>query len=249
MPPHSLTIIMPAYNEEKTVVASIASALKELQALQDILSDYEIIVVNDGSDDDTAQWVLEHYSDNPRVKLLSKDKNRGKGAAVAEGIADARHSYTLIQDADLEYSPKDYRRLLSPVLNHGADVVYGSRFKGEEARVLYFWHFMGNRFLTFLSNMFSNLNLTDMETCYKLVRTEIFQGMVLESKRFGIEPEITAKIAKIPGIKIYEVAINYHGRTYADGKKIDWKDGVCAIFHIIRFNLFRNSKNSFKEKK
>ena len=249
MEKHSLSIVMPAYNEEKTVVASIASAIKELQALNDILSAYEIIVVDDGSSDKTKQLVSEHYGDHPHVKLLSNEKNRGKGASVAEGVAHARHSYTLIQDADLEYSPKDYRRLLGPVLNHGADVVYGSRFKGEEARVLYFWHFVGNKFLTFLSNMFSNLNLTDMETCYKLLRTELFQNLVLESRRFGIEPEITAKIAKIPRVKIYEVAINYHGRTYADGKKIDWKDGICAIFHIIRFNLFRNSKNIFQDKK
>ena len=246
---NSLTVVMPAWNEEKTVVASIALALKELQALNDILSAYEVIVVDDGSGDKTGQLVSEHYGGHPRVKLISKEKNRGKGASVAEGVNHARYSYTLIQDADLEYSPKDYRRLLSPVLNHGADVVYGSRFKGEEARVLYFWHFMGNKFLTFLSNMFSNLNLTDMETCYKLIRTDIFQNLVLESKRFGIEPEITAKIAKIPRVKIYEVAINYHGRTYDEGKKIGWKDGISAIFHILRFNLFRNSKNSFKEMK
>ena len=236
---------MPTYNEEKTVVASIGSALEELRALE-VLSEYEVIVVNDGSDDKTAGLVSEHYGDNPRVKFISKEENRGKGAAVAEGVAHARCSHTLIQDADLEYSPNDYGRLLGPVLNHDADAVYGSRFKGEEARVLYFWHFMGNRFLTFLSNMFSNLNLTDMETCYKLVRTEIFRDMVLESRRFGIEPEITAKLAKIPGIKIYEVAISYHGRTYAEGKKVGWKDGISAIFHVLRFNLFRNRKNSFK---
>ena len=225
------------------------SVLEECDGMKNVLSDYEIVVIDDDSEDKTGTLIREHFQEHPRVRILSNESNCGKGFCIAKGVAHARYSYILIQDADLEYSPRDYRKLLGPVFGHDADVVYGSRFKGEEARVLYFWHFMGNKFLTFLSNMLSNLNLTDMETCYKLVRTSIFRNLVLESKRFGIKPEITAKIAKIPHVKIYEVPISYHGRTYADGKKICWKDGVAAIFHIVRFNLFRNSKNSFKKSK
>ena len=243
----SLSIIIPCYNEEKTVVASINSVVRECNAMQDVLSAYEIIVVDDGSVDESGRLIRRHFQDELCIKIFSKERNEGKGSCIAKGAVHAQYSYTLIQDADLEYSPKDYRKLIGPVILHDADAVYGSRFKGEQARVLYFWHFMGNKFLTFLSNMLSNLNLTDMETCYKLVRTSIFQNIILESKRFGVEPEITAKIAKIPDIKIYEVPINYHGRTYLDGKKICWKDGVAAIFHIVKFNLLRNVKNSFRK--
>ena len=245
----SLSVVMPAYNEEETVVVSINSVLKECSAMSDVLSAYEVIVIDDGSKDGTERLIRDHFQKHSHVRIFSKKRNEGKGACIAEGAGHARYFYTLIQDADLEYSPRDYRKLINPVLTHNADVVYGSRFKGEEARVLYFWHFMGNKFLTFLSNMFSNLNLTDMETCYKLIRTSIFQNLVLESKRFGIEPEITAKVAKISHIKIYEVPVNYHGRTYVEGKKICWKDGVAAIFHIIKFNLLRSKKNSFRKLK
>lgn len=234
-----LSIIIPVYNEEKTIHL-ILDKVRKVTLPQNI--EKEIIIVNDCSTDATTQAIQnyrESHSDFP-ICFVEHEKNKGKGAALHTGIAKATGDYTIIQDADLEYDPNEYAILLQPVLDGFADVVYGSRFMGGNAhRVLFFWHTIGNRFLTFLSNMFTNLNLTDMETCYKLFNTQLLQTLKLKENRFGFEPEVTAKIARIPKIRIYEVGISYYGRTYDEGKKINWKDGFQAIFCILKYGLLR----------
>ncbi|MGC9470208.1 MAG: glycosyltransferase family 2 protein [Bacteroidales bacterium] len=237
-----LSVIVPAYNEETTIQPLLEKVLSSNPGLE-----MEIIVVNDGSADETGNIVEDYVSEHPEapVRLISHTANRGKGAALHTGIAQACGEYLIVQDADLEYDPGEYDLLLKPVKDGVADVVYGSRFMGSKPhRILFFWHTIGNRFLTFLSNAFTNLNLTDMETCYKLFRTEIIQKLDLREKKFGFEPEVTAKVARVPGIRIYEVGISYYGRTYADGKKISWKDGFRAIYCILKYNIF--SRKAFR---
>lgn len=233
-----LSVIIPVYNEEKTVSKVIDEVLSS-----DVVG--EVIVIDDASGDNSV-GLLECYSGNSKVKLLRQEKNKGKGAAIRRGIEEASYPLVIIQDADLEYSPKDYPDIIAPILSGKADVVYGSRFQGGPGRVLYFKHQLGNKLITFLSNLFSDLNFTDIETCYKAFRREVIQNIILESDRFGIEVEITAKLAKAKILRIYEVPISYNGRTYADGKKITWKDGVAALWHVIKFNLFRTPSSYFK---
>jgi glycosyltransferase involved in cell wall biosynthesis len=233
-----LSIIIPAYNEAGTIDLILDRVL-EVKLLNDIQK--EIILVDDCSTDETEAVLLKYISDNSHsdIRLLKHPVNKGKGAAIHTGIEKASGDYLIIQDADLEYDPEEYNLLLKPVIRGMADVVYGSRFLGGNShRILFFWHSIGNKFLTTLSNVFTNLNLTDMETGYKLFRTSILQEVKLREKRFGFEPEVTARIARIPGIRVYEVGISYYGRTYAEGKKINWKDGVRAIYCIFKYNLF-----------
>jgi len=225
-----LSIVIPVYNEKNTV----KNVIRRVQEV-DAGMEKEIIIVDDGSNDGT-QEILKNMN-QPNVKVVFHSKNQGKGAALHTGFAKAQGDIILIQDADLEYDPKEYTRLLEPILDGRADAVYGSRFLGGPHRVLFFWHYIGNKFLTTLSNMLSNLNLSDMETCYKVFKKEILDRITLKSKRFGFEPEITIKLAKQKA-RIYEVPISYSGRDYSEGKKIGWKDGLAAIFHIIRFKFF-----------
>tara|TARA_R110002073_G_scaffold123234_2_gene266820 strand:+ start:1276 stop:1995 length:720 start_codon:yes stop_codon:yes gene_type:complete len=235
----TLSIIIPAYNEELTI-HKILNKVKEVTLLSEIKK--EIIIVNDCSSDNTRASIEKYISSNEEldIQYFEHEVNKGKGAALHTGISKATGEYLIIQDADLEYDPNEYNDLLKPVLSGDADVVYGSRFKGSKPhRILFFWHTLGNKFLTFLSNMFTNLNLSDMETCYKMFNTKIIQGIKLKEKRFGFEPEVTAKISKIKGIRIYEVGISYYGRTYEDGKKIGWKDGVRAIYCIVKYFFIR----------
>jgi len=221
---------MPAFNEEKTLAEVVHAVLA-----QPLVA--ELIVVDDASRDGTWQVMQTLAANEPRLQIFQHPINQGKGAALRTGFSKATQPYVIIQDADLEYDPGEYAKLLGPILRNRADVVFGSRFLGsEEHRVLYFWHSVGNTFLTTLSNMFTNLNLTDMETCYKVFRREIIQKIEVEENRFGFEPEITAKVAKM-GVRIYEVAVSYHGRTYAEGKKIGWRDGVSAIRCILKYGV------------
>jgi glycosyltransferase involved in cell wall biosynthesis len=234
-----LSIVVPAYNEGKTIFTVLDKI--DRARLPDRISK-EIIVVNDNSSDNTEEEIKRYQQANPSsdIQYLKHEINKGKGAALRTGIGKASGDYLIIQDADLEYDPDEYALLLKPVLDGHADVVYGSRFLGGGAhRVLFFFHSIGNRFLTSCSNLFTNLNLTDMETCYKLFRTDIVQGIHLRENRFGFEPEVTAKIARIPGVRIYEVGISYYGRTYQDGKKINWKDGLRALYCILKYGLLR----------
>lgn len=236
-----LSVIVPAYNESATIKA-ILSRVVEVELVQNLAK--EIIIVNDASKDDTKEIVEALIgklkgSIDPEIILYSQPKNMGKGAAIHKGIEMATGNFIIVQDADMEYNPQEYNILLMPILDGLADVVYGSRFMGGKPhRILFFWHSIGNKFLTFFSNMFTNLNLTDMETCYKLFRSEIIKKVSLKEKRFGFEPEITAKIARIPGVRIYEVGISYYGRTYQEGKKIGWQDGLRAIWCIFKYSLF-----------
>jgi len=232
-----LSILIPAYNEEKTILP-ILEELKKLDL--NISFDKEIIVIDDCSTDTTLELINQFIISNPDLSIqFQKQKiNKGKGAAIHRGIEMATGDFIVVQDADLEYDPQEYNSLLKPLIEGKADVVYGSRFMGGNPhRILFFWHSIGNKFLTFLSNAFTNLNLTDMETCYKMFRADILKGLELKEKRFGFEPEVTAKISRIPGIRIYEVGISYYGRTYAEGKKINWKDGVRALWCVFKYNI------------
>ncbi|MCX6558357.1 MAG: glycosyltransferase family 2 protein [Candidatus Aminicenantes bacterium] len=234
----TLSIIIPAYNEGRTI-RFILDKVKAVKLINDI--EKEIIIVNDCSSDDTEREIKNYLALNPNVTIqyFKHDSNMGKGAALHSGIRKATGEYLIIQDADLEYDPQEYNDLLKPVVNGFADVVYGSRFMGGNPhRILFFWHTIGNRFLTALSNAFTNMNLTDMETCYKLFNAKLIQSLDLKEKRFGFEPEVTAKISRIPNIRIYEVGISYYGRTFEEGKKIGWKDGFRAFYCIMKYNLF-----------
>ena len=234
----TLSIVIPACNEGRTIHL-ILDKVKAVSLRDNIAK--EVIIVNDCSKDNTEEAIQAYMGNNPELNIqyYKHEVNQGKGAALHTGIQKATGDFVIIQDADLEYDPNEYNILLQPILDGFADVVYGSRFMGGNPhRILFFWHSIGNKMLTFLSNMFTNLNLTDMETCYKLFRREIIQGIQLKEKRFGFEPEVTAKVSRIPKIRIYEVGISYYGRTYEEGKKIGWKDGFRAIWCILKYNFF-----------
>jgi glycosyltransferase involved in cell wall biosynthesis len=238
MQPKVLSIIIPVYNEEKTIHL-ILDKIKQVELIGGL--EKEIVMVNDKSSDNSWDRLQQYKNDNPDLKmsLYDHDVNKGKGAALHTGIAQASGDLIIIQDADLEYDPFEYNELLQPILEGHADVVYGSRFVGGKPhRILFFWHSIGNGMLTLLSNAMTNLNLTDMETCYKLFRAPVIKGLQLKENRFGFEPEVTAKISRIPNIRIYELGISYYGRTYEDGKKIGWKDGVRALYCILKYNLW-----------
>ena len=236
-----ISIVIPCYNEAETIEAIVQAVLAAP------LPNLEIIIVDDCSTDGTKELLykkISHLVD----QIIYHKKNQGKGAALRSGFANVTGDIVIIQDADLEYNPQEYPVLIQPILDGKADVVFGSRFQGGQAhRVLYFWHYMGNKALTLLSNMFTNLNLTDMETCYKVFRNEVLQQIEIKENRFGVEPELTAKVSKL-GCRIYEVGISYSGRTYSEGKKINWKDGVQAIWCILKYNLIKSSHLSQKKK-
>lgn len=234
-----LSIVIPAYNEGR-YIHNILNKIKAVELVGGLQK--EIIIVNDCSKDDTEAAILEYRDAHAELNIqyFKHEVNQGKGAALRTGIRQATGDMIIIQDADLEYDPREYNILVQPILDDVADVVYGSRFMGGNPhRILFFWHTIGNKILTFLSNMFTNLNLTDMETCYKLFRREIVQNLPLRENRFGFEPEVTARISRIPNIRIYEVGISYYGRTYEEGKKINYKDGFRALYCILMYNLFR----------
>jgi glycosyltransferase involved in cell wall biosynthesis len=235
---YTLSVVIPVYNEDRT----ICKILDKLKTINIDNIRLELVIINDCSTDNSVAIINDYIASNTElnIKFYQHEKNKGKGAALHTGIANATGDFLIIQDADLEYDPEEYRDMLKPVLNGNADVVYGSRFMGSNPhRILFFWHTLGNKFLTFLSNMFTNLNLTDMESCYKLFRTDIIKQVKLEENRFGFEPEVTAKISRIPGIRIYEIGISYYGRTYEEGKKIGWKDGFRAIYCILKYNIWK----------
>ncbi|MFA7273642.1 MAG: glycosyltransferase family 2 protein [Crocinitomicaceae bacterium] len=232
-----LSILIPAYNEEKTIQV-ILDKVREVELEKGITK--EIVIVNDCSKDGTVAKIEEYIAAHPEmdIRFFSQDRNQGKGAAINRAIKECSGDYLLVQDADLEYDPQEYNLLLKPVFMDDADVVYGSRFVGHHPhRILFFWHSIGNKFLTNLSNMMTNLNLSDMETCYKLIRSSLAKQIEIKENRFGIEPEITAKLARMKKIRIYEVGISYYGRTYEEGKKIGWKDGFRAIYCIFKYKF------------
>jgi glycosyltransferase involved in cell wall biosynthesis len=232
-----LSVVIPAYNEASTIHLILDKVL-QVELISNL--ELEIVIVDDFSNDGTIEVIQRYIAQNQTnvISLFRHEYNQGKGAALHTGISMATGNYVIIQDADLEYDPNEYNLLLRPIIDGVADVVYGSRFMGGNPhRILFFWHSIGNKFLTFLSNMMTNLNLTDMETCYKLFKREVIQSLKLKEKRFGFEPEVTAKIAKIKGIRIYEVGISYYGRTFEEGKKIGWKDGFRAIYCILRYGF------------
>lgn len=234
-----LSIIIPCYNEERTL-NKIIDNIRTAELPEGIQK--EIIIVNDCSTDRTFELLKEHLEKkgDEGISILHQPENMGKGAAIHRGIREAKGEYLIIQDADLEYDPREYKDLLKPCLEGFADVVYGSRFIGSNPhRILFYWHSIGNRLLTGLSNMFTNLNLTDMETCYKLFHSDLIKSLDLKERRFGFEPEVTAKISRVPGIRIYEVGISYYGRTYDEGKKINWQDGFWALWCILKYNIIR----------
>jgi len=233
-----LSIIIPAYNESATIL-DILNKVVSVDLIRGLHK--ELVVVNDCSSDDTEDKILSFQKNNPSVELsyYKHDVNKGKGAALHTGIDKAIGDFIVVQDADLEYDPNEFNILLQPILDDFADVVYGSRFiGGKPHRILFFWHSIGNKWLTFLSNAMTNLNLTDMETCYKMWKSEIVKSVSLKENRFGFEPEVTAKVSRIKDVRIYEVGISYYGRTYAEGKKINWKDGVRAIYCILKYNIW-----------